>query len=82
MKTWSELIREWMTGGPNRTAATLSRGTGVPRNTICLILANEDREPRIEVAARLARVLPREQVRLSLIQNRPELETILQATSA
>ncbi len=77
MKTWAQLIREWMMGGPNRTAATLSRGTGVRRNTICLILANEDREPRIEVAARLARVLPREEVRLILIQNRPELETIL-----
>jgi transcriptional regulator with XRE-family HTH domain len=75
MKSFADLIREWMLGGPNRTAASLARSTGVPKCTISLILS-ADREPRIEVAARLAKVLPRDEVILTLIKSKPELSNL------
>lgn len=75
MKTCAQLIREWMESGPNRTAASLSRVTGIPKCTISLILS-ANREPRIEVAARLAKVLPREEVVLTLVHRKPELANL------
>ena len=78
MKSFADLIREWMQGGPNRTAARLSRVTGVPKCTISLILS-EDREPRIEVAARLAKVLPRAELVSVLLRSKPELWNLLTA---
>jgi transcriptional regulator with XRE-family HTH domain len=75
MKSLADLIREWMQGGPNRTAASLSRSTGVPKCTISLILSSS-REPRIEVAARLAKVLPREEVMSTLVRTKPELANL------
>ncbi len=75
MKSVADLIREWMHGGPNRSAASLSRSTGVPKCTISMILS-DGREPRIEVAARLAKVLPREEVVLTLVRTKPELANL------
>ncbi len=75
VKTLADLIRDWMRGGPNRSAAKLSRSTGVPKCTISLILS-DGREPRIEVAARLAKVLPREEVVSSLVRTKPELANL------
>ncbi len=75
VKTLADLIREWMRGGPNRSAASLSRSTGVPKCTISLILSNK-RQPQIEVAARLAKVLPREEVVSTLVFTKPELSNL------
>ncbi len=75
MKSVADLIREWMRGGPNRSAASLSRSTGVPKCTISMILS-DGREPRIEVAARLAKVLPREEVGSTLVRTKPELANL------
>ncbi len=75
VKTLADLIREWMRGGPNRSAASLSRSTGVPKCTISLILSNK-RKPQLEVAARLAKVLPREEVVSTLVFTKPELSNL------
>ncbi len=76
MRTIAELIREWMSGDPKRrTAASLSRATGVPKNTLSTILSG-NREPGIETAARLARVLPRDEVAMIVLAGQPDIRIL------
>ncbi|WP_414699025.1 helix-turn-helix domain-containing protein [Oligoflexus sp.] len=78
MRTLADLIVEWFKGGPRRTASSLSRATGVPRNTISAILSG-NREPGIEVAAKLARALPRHEVAMIVLDGQPEIQILFRS---
>jgi transcriptional regulator with XRE-family HTH domain len=71
----ADLILEWFKTGPNRTAAALSRATGVPKNTISAILSGS-REPDLKTILRLAKVLPREEVMLIALRAVPEIQIL------
>ncbi|MDQ3235779.1 MAG: helix-turn-helix domain-containing protein [Pseudobdellovibrionaceae bacterium] len=75
MKTLADLIMEWLKGGPGRSAASLSRATGVPRNTISAILSGS-REPDIRTILRMVKVLPRDHVTLIVLAAVPEIQML------
>lgn len=81
MRGLAELIVEWLKGGENRTAASLSRATGVPRNTISTILSGA-RVTGIEVASKLARVLPRDKVKTIVVLEYPEVRFLIEQQPA
>lgn len=58
--SFSDLIREWLEANPRRSAAGLSRSSGIPPSTISAILAG--RKPSLEVAIRLGLTLPADKV--------------------
>jgi plasmid maintenance system antidote protein VapI len=76
----ADLIQQWLNGSTNRSAAELSRLTGVPKNTISAILLG--RRPGVEVAARLGKVLPRDQVVPLILREQPEMEILIGYTPA
>jgi transcriptional regulator with XRE-family HTH domain len=75
MMSLADLIVEWIKAGPNRSAAALSRATGVPENTISAILSGS-REPGIKTILRLGQVLPKEQVTMIVVATVPEIQML------
>jgi transcriptional regulator with XRE-family HTH domain len=75
MTSLADVIEKWFKTGPNRTAAALSRATGVPENTISAILSGS-REPGIKTILRMSKVLPKEEMRMIVLAAVPEIQIL------
>ncbi len=72
MRTFSDLIVEWLNGHPSRTSASLARLTGLSTGEISQLL--HGRSPSMEVAFRLGLVLPAPDVRDVMCESNPSCQ--------